>query len=86
MQTFKTVNDIEAWLDGLSYEAFWQEIIPHAVRLPGKSECDDRIKRRILSEADIFEDLKRTAVLEISQRYNLKWEDQSPYMFCRSDS
>lgn len=81
MQTFDCLNDIEDWLEPLSYEAFWEAIKPHCVPLQPKSEFDKLIDDGVFTPDQVMLMVKRTVVLEISERYNLSWKDRSPYLY-----
>lgn len=79
--TFDCLNDLEVWLDRLDYNAFWSTILPHAVVLPTRDRCEDMIACGAVSEADIMFNLRHMAASQIAERYNLKWEDRTPFLF-----
>lgn len=78
--TFDCLNDIEAWLEPLTYEAFWQAVKPHCVQLQPKQEYDALIADNVLSEEQVMTIIKRSVVMKLADRYNLEWEDRRPFM------
>lgn len=74
IRTFRSSNDLEAWLDGLDYKSFWQAIVAHAVELPPKTECDARIAEGGVTQHVMLSNLRSMAADQIEQRYKLKWD------------
>ncbi|MEL7281859.1 MAG: hypothetical protein AAGK79_15985 [Pseudomonadota bacterium] len=78
--TFDSLNDLEDWLETLDYAAFWKAIAPHAVSLPSKDEVDTMIARGAIDEETMLVSLRGLAERQIAERYNLQWEDRTPFL------
>jgi hypothetical protein len=76
---FKDRQDVEEWLEPLSYEEFWQETAPFALALQSKESCDRQIARGIVDEAVVLDALKGMARLEIIEMFNLPVRDTMPW-------
>lgn len=80
MKTFDCLNDLEDWLESLTYGEFWCAVIPHAVILPEPEKCDCVISSGALTEEQMLWNLKQMALWQIADRYNLQWQDRSAFI------
>lgn len=65
MQTFKDRDDVEEWLDPLSYDEFWTQIEIFALPIPPRAECDDDIRKGRAEQAVVLNVLKAMARSQI---------------------
>ena len=72
MRWFEFRNDVEDWLDPLTYEQFWAEGAPYDVAIPQKATCDREIAAGTIDEAATLRAMKALAAYDLAERYNLK--------------
>lgn len=80
MREFKTINDIEDWLEPMDYQGFWTAIAPYGLLLPPKHHCDQQIRDGEAEEALVLDGVKYLARLELTKRLNLEWKQSTPWL------
>ncbi|MEM7530453.1 MAG: hypothetical protein AAF416_22940 [Pseudomonadota bacterium] len=73
MIAFEDIDDVEAWLAPLDYDAFWDAIAPWAVfDREDRAHFDGVIARGVTSEETVLTCLKAAVRLELTARFGLK--------------
>lgn len=80
MQDFRYIDDVETWLDPMTYEEFWREIQPFCLVLEYRSVCDAKIETGQVSREDILFGLKMMACRELSRRHKLTRRPSTPWL------
>lgn len=80
MEMFKTINDVEDWLEPMNYEEFWIAIKPWCLPMPyTREQCDADIAAGADIE-DVKIGLKMIACLLLTKRHNLKLRPVGPVL------
>jgi hypothetical protein len=80
MSQFRTIDDVDAWLEPMDYETFWREIRPYCLVLEYRSVCDAKIATGVASEETILTGLKMMARRELARRHKLHWKEATPWL------
>jgi hypothetical protein len=80
MNDFKSIDDIEAWLEPMDYAGFWYAVAPYDLVLQPKSHCDQQIAAGEADEALVLDMLKYFARLELTKRLNLSWRTPAVWL------
>ena len=71
-------QDIEAWLEPMSYEQFWEEMGKFECVKASRAHCDDQIAKGHADEALVLSVMKRLAYHDFRQEMNLRYHDAMP--------
>lgn len=71
MSQFADAEEVEEWLAGLDYEAFWREAERLELDIQSRESCDDQIAIGSVDEAMVLRVLKGMARLELIDRFKL---------------
>ena len=82
MKNLRSTQDVEEWLEPMSYLEFWYAIEPFELRLQGqdKAHCDKQIRNTEVDQETVLDVLKYFARLELSKRYQLKRRVIAPWL------
>ncbi len=72
MVIFQDIQDLEDWLRPMEYVQFWDAVEPYGFSLQDRDHCDDTIARGEVDPALVLSGLKFMAMLELSEKLNLK--------------
>lgn len=79
MQEFKTIEDIEEWLEPMNYEEFWIAIKPHCLVIPPRAMCDADIAAGAAFD-DVKIGLKIMACHLLTKRHKLRRRPVGPML------
>lgn len=71
---FNSCDDIERWLEPMTYEQFWEEVGPYNLTLQPRDHCEDQIARGLATEEVVLDVLKTMARIELQDILQLEWE------------
>ncbi|MCB1454141.1 MAG: hypothetical protein KDJ43_10890 [Rhizobiaceae bacterium] len=80
MIIFKDREALEAWLDGLDYEAFWREVASHEPAIQSRRSCDAQIAEALIDADTVLDALKLMVRIELTERYQLARRDERPWL------
>ena len=82
MRTFKSIEDVEEWLEGMDYQGFWYAIAPYNLTLQDRDQgyCDDQIARCIATEDMVLDVLKALARIELTDKLGLEYRPLTPWV------
>lgn len=80
MMKFKTIEDVDDWLEPMDYPGFWYAIEPYDLVLQPRDHCDRQITDEEIDEATVLEVLKYMARLELTQRLGLHRRMPTPWL------
>lgn len=80
MEDFKTIDDVEAWLEPMNYEEFWRAIRPYCLVIHQRSDCDAQISAGVVDTATVLDGLKYLARIELTKRHGLHWKAPTPWL------
>jgi hypothetical protein len=80
MEKFRTIDDVEAWLEPMNYEQFWREIRPYCLVLEYRSVCDVQIATGKAARRDVLIGLKMMACHELTRRHRLRRRPATPWL------
>ena len=72
MRTFEDSQEVDEWLEPLSYDAFWDVVAPYDLALQTRESCDAQIAQGIVDEALVLRVLKGFARRQIVADQGLK--------------
>lgn len=72
MSLFKDIDDVDEWLEPMTYDQFWDEVGPYNLDIPLKSGCDAQIASGEVDEETITIGLKSFARIELIDIFNLQ--------------
>lgn len=80
MTDFKSINDVEEWLEPMDYSGFWYAIEPYALTLQPKDTCDKKIANGTVSKETILYVLKGMARIELTDKFDLEHKSAAPWL------
>ncbi|WP_316861062.1 hypothetical protein [uncultured Cohaesibacter sp.] len=80
MSGFRYIDDVESWLEPMSYQAFWDAVMPLELDLLDKSLCDDQIECGDANPDSVLIVLKALARTSLTERHNLEWKPSAPWL------
>ena len=69
---FEDIDDVEEWLEPLSYIEFWEAVAPYNLTLQDRDHCDDLITKGEITTDLALDVLKGLAVQELRHAFGLK--------------
>ena len=80
MKTFKTIDDVEAWLEPMDYPGFWYAVRNYDLVLQPRDHCDDQIANGVVGLETVLDVLKSMARIELTKRHGLHWKEPTPWL------
>jgi len=80
MKEFRTIDDVEDWLEPMDYSGFWYVIEPYDLVLQPRDHCDDQIASGVVDLETVLDVLKSMARMELTQRHGLHWRLPTPWL------
>lgn len=72
MVDFKSIEDVEEWLEPMNYEQFWREIRPYCLVMFSREEADAQLEQEPHAVSEILGVLKAVAATRLIMRHDLK--------------
>ena len=69
---FEDIDDVEEWLEPLSYIEFWEAVAPYNLTLQDRDHCDGLITKGEITTDLALDVLKGLAVQELRRAFGLK--------------
>ena len=69
---FEDIDDVEEWLEPLSYIEFWEAVAPYNLTLQDRDHCDDLITKGEITTDLALDVLKGLAAQELRREFGLK--------------
>lgn len=69
---FEDIDDVEEWLEPLSYIEFWEAVAPYNLTLQDRDHCDDLITKGEITTDLALDVLKGLTVQELRRAFGLK--------------
>ena len=76
---FKTINDVENWLDPMDYDGFWHALAHLGLDISEKSHCDEQIKSGANKDT-VLNVMKAFTRIEFTQSLKLKRKPLTPWV------
>ncbi|MCP4195978.1 MAG: hypothetical protein GY762_02415 [Proteobacteria bacterium] len=80
MKQFKTIDEVDDWLEPMNYREFWCAIKPYCLVLPPADGCDDQITSGEVELVTILDGLKYLARIELTKRHGLHTKLATPWL------
>ncbi|WP_299825296.1 hypothetical protein [uncultured Roseobacter sp.] len=81
MIVFETFEDVEAWLEPLGYDAFWDAILPTGALGPeDRAHCDQTLADGVSDMDTVARVVKRMALFELVAQHDLPFRCDKPHV------
>ena len=80
MRKFNYVQELEEWLNALTYEQFWHEMAPLGAGPQTREDVDQQIADGIVDQDTVLACLKGAARLDLIKEMKLEYRDDMPWL------
>jgi len=80
MRKFKTIDEVEQWLEPMDYQGFWHAMRNYDLVLQPRDHCDNQIESGVIDLETVLDVLKSMARMELTQRQGLHWRMPTPWL------
>ncbi len=80
MQTFKSIEDVEDWLEPMDYPGFWYAVTPYGLDIQDKASCDDQLANEGVNPETMLYVLKGCVRIELTKKFDLKHRELAPWL------
>jgi len=78
--TFRYTEDVEGWLEPMSYDEFWYAVKPYQLTLQSYEHCERQISLRLVDRDTVLSVLKFMAIDELKALYALRDRPVTPWL------
>jgi len=71
MKNFKSIEDVEAWLEPMDYCGFWVAVAPYDLVLQRREHCDSQLASGEIDLETVIYVLKHMAQTELCEKLEL---------------